>query len=38
MYKRYDTYSVIEKGKFIAGEKQKENLYEVSKQVVLKKE
>lgn len=27
MYKRYDTYAVIEKGKFVSGEKQKEGLY-----------
>jgi hypothetical protein len=38
MYKRYDTYSVIEKGKFIAGEQQKENLYEVNKPVLVQKD
>lgn len=27
MYKRYDTYYVIQKGKFISGEKQKEGIY-----------
>jgi DNA polymerase III delta prime subunit len=31
MYKRYDTYYVIEKGKFVAGEKQKEGVYDVGK-------
>lgn len=30
MYKRYDTYRVIEKGKFVGGEKQKEGLYDVN--------
>lgn len=28
MYKRYDTFAVIEKGKFVGGEKQKEGLYD----------
>lgn len=28
MYKRYDTYYVIERGKFVAGEKQKEGVYD----------
>lgn len=28
MYKRYDTYYVIEKGKFVSGEKQKEGVYQ----------
>ena len=28
MYKRYDTYRVIERGKFISGEKKKEGLYD----------
>lgn len=27
MYRRYDTYYVIEKGKFVSGEKQKEGVY-----------
>ena len=27
MYKRYDTYQVIEKGKFVAGEKQRKEIY-----------
>ncbi|MDF2859087.1 MAG: hypothetical protein K0Q87_4938 [Neobacillus sp.] len=28
MYKRYDTYYVIERGKFVSGEKQKEGVYD----------
>lgn len=27
MYKRYDTYAVIERGKFVSGEKQKQGVY-----------